>query len=123
MAHLAPSDGFQRLVAGFQGAEARTFLVPSKQRAPDMPGLLHIEVPLSHNTTPKVCKKIQVIRQDQVDLRVTINRDCLFASDTWAANSAPEAGMLIGSQHVEDPRKVCPCCGLTYEQFLQLPPR
>ena len=83
-----------------------------------MPDLLHVRVPLLHDTSPKVFKNIEIQRQKEIDLRVTINRDCLFAHDKWGNG---QNCMTIGSQHVEDPNKVCPCCGMSYAKVLELP--
>ena len=93
-------------------------VVLSKQKCPEMPELLRIEVPLLYNMIPAVFKKIEVVRQDNYDLRVFISRDCLFAYDKWHNG---QGYMSIGSQHVEDPNKVCPCCSMSYAKVLELP--
>ena len=94
-------------------------VVPSKQKCPEMLELLRIDVPLLYNMIPKVFKKIEIVRQDTYDLQVFINRDCLFAHDKWEMPG--QNSMQIGSQHVEDPNKVCPCCCMSYAEVLELP--
>ena len=68
---------------GAGSASVAVVVILSKQRLPEMPGIVHLKVPLLHNTTPEVCKKVQIFRQEAIDLRVTINRNCLFAHDLW----------------------------------------
>ena len=95
-----------------------TICLSSKQRNQEMPDIMRVGVPLLHDTSPKVFKNIEIQRQKEIDLRVTINRDCLFAHDAWEAG---QIVMLVGSQHVDDPNKVCPCRGMSFAEVLELP--
>ena len=69
-----------------------------------IPGIYVMQVPLFRH--PRVCKRVEIIVQPKISLRVTIDTRCLLAHDNWC--QVPGQSLEVGSP--QEPNVECPCC-------------
>ena len=70
-----------------------------------IPDIYVMQVPLFRH--PRVCKRVEIVMQPKISLRVTIDTRCLLTLDDWCGVPGP-LRMQIGSP--QEPNVECPCC-------------